>query len=143
MDPSICPLSCRCHRGPCRLVNWLVDRLEENCVQSLAKTPSSLITACLPSGPTAKAFDGIPPPIPSIRPNLINWKVLIMEVATVAAKLVPVFGRQAITTLWPRIEPKIYALWSLRGVGRGSCSSYSMALAAVCSFGRAHTHPIV
>jgi hypothetical protein len=33
----------------------------------------------------------------------------------VAAGLVPILGTQAMTTLWPHIEPRVYALWSLRG----------------------------
>jgi hypothetical protein len=81
----------------------------------------------------------------TIRPILINGNVYTIWVATVAAELVPSlpFGRHAITTLCLPIDPRVYVFVSFDGFGRSACLSSSIAVAAVCSFGRAQTHPIV
>jgi hypothetical protein len=66
---------------------------------------------------------GIPPPIPIMRPTLIDGKVLTIQVATIDAEIVPYFpfGKQAMTMLCFPMDPKVYALGSFDGFGRGEC----------------------
>ena len=59
----------------------------------------------------------------TIKPNLIDGNEEIIQVATVAAELVPTlpFGRQAITILCLPTDPRVYVLGSFSGFGRSSC----------------------
>ena len=52
---------------------------------------------------------GIPPPIPTIRPKQIEWKLESNYIATVIADIVPYApsGRQAMTMLCAPILPRI------------------------------------
>lgn len=83
-------------------------------------TPENLSTGTLTTTSPSLTLGGIPPPIPTIRLALMDGKVLSIEVATVAAELLPYlpFGKQAMTMLCPPMEPKVYVLGSVGGFSR-------------------------
>src|SRR5438046_2063593 len=78
--------------------------------------------------------------MPTLRPTLMDGKGPTIWVSTVACRLLPTlpFGRQAMTTLYLPVDPRVNVLWSFGGLERLACLRPSLAVAAVCTFGSAH-----
>ncbi|KAL2822755.1 hypothetical protein BDW59DRAFT_149097 [Aspergillus cavernicola] len=70
--------------------------------------PNSSMGVLTTTSPNLTNF-GTPPPIPTIRPNLIEGKVEVIRAATVAAVLLPnsPFGKHATTTLCTPTRPRV------------------------------------
>ncbi|KAE8334150.1 hypothetical protein BDV24DRAFT_146330 [Aspergillus arachidicola] len=61
--------------------------------------------------------------MPTIRATFMEENVRIIWVADIAAELLPIlpFGKQATTMLCLPMDPKVYVLGSLGGLGRFGC----------------------
>src|SRR2546421_5511830 len=77
-------------------------------------TPGDWSTGVLTTTSPSLTLGGIPPPIPTMRPILMDEKVPPIRVATAAAELLPYlpFGRQAMTMVCFPLDPNVDVLCS-------------------------------
>jgi hypothetical protein len=78
-------------------------------LKSHCTTPPNPSVGVLTTTSPSRTDFGTPPPIPTIKPNLIDGKVEVIRAATVAKLLLPIspFGKQATTTLCPPTRPRV------------------------------------